>query len=265
MVKVVFSDADGTLLTGDRRISPLTLKSVHALINSDVGFVIVSARSPAGIFPLFERYGFRCPVIAFSGAVILDENKNVLFHRGMTKSVAESVVEFVENRGLDCAWNVYSYENWVVKSRSDPRVAREESHVWHCAKEGLPKDLLGDEVHKILCICNPQKTVEIENELKAAFPQLSIVKSSPYLIEIMQKGITKALAVKTFCNLYGVDIADTIAFGDNYNDAEMLTEVGAGYLMGNAPEPLKALAVNHTADNEHDGIYHVLKRFVQVD
>ncbi len=265
MFKIVFSDADGTLLTNERHISPLTLKSVFALKEAHIPFVIVSARSPAGIYPLFTRYGFRCPVIAFSGAVIVDEDKNVLFHEGMPKSVACQVADFIEQNNLDCAWNAYSFENWITRDRSDPRVAREESHVWHCAQNGSVSDFASDEVHKLLCICNPQKTTEIESQLKARFPELSIVKSSPYLIEVMQKGITKALAVKRYCDFVGVDVRQTIAFGDNYNDAEMLAEVGTGYLMGNAPEPLKQVFPNHTTDNEHDGIYLVLKRFLPLD
>ena len=38
----------------------------------------------------------------------------------------------------------------------------------------------------------------------------------------------------------------TLAFGDNYNDVEMLHTAGRGILMGNAPEDTK--------DNDHDGI-----------
>ena len=52
------------------------------------------------------------------------------------------------------------------------------------------------------------------------------------------------------------------AFGDNYNDVEMLSCAGHGFLMGNAPaklqEQLKGTAVP-TKDNENDGIYHGLK------
>jgi len=68
----------------------------------------------------------------------------------------------------------------------------------------------------------------------------------------------KATAVKTLCSLWNIDLKDTIAFGDNYNDVEMLKTVGHGFLMGNAPDELKEIIKTHTYDNNNDGIYYAL-------
>ena len=46
----------------------------------------------------------------------------------------------------------------------------------------------------------------------------------------------------------------TLAFGDNYNDVEMLHTAGRGILMGNAPEDIKEKGFALTKDNDHDGI-----------
>lgn len=51
---------------------------------------------------------------------------------------------------------------------------------------------------------------------------------------------------------------DAVAFGDNYNDVEMLELVGHGYLMSNAPELLKKHLPRHTTDRDHDGIAEAL-------
>lgn len=76
----------------------------------------------------------------------------------------------------------------------------------------------------------------------------------------MTDGITKATAVQTLCQLWHIDPQNCYAFGDNYNDAEMLRMVGHPYLMGNAPAPLKVSIPTHTADNDHDGIAEALER-----
>lgn len=265
MKNIVFSDIDGTLLTNDRNITPLTLQAVFSLQKKGIPFVIISARSPSGIYPLMKRYGISCPIISFSGALLLDENRNVLFHRGMKKEVASAVISLIEEEKMDCSWNAYSFEEWIVKSRDDPRVRKEESNVKANSQEGTIDSLTEDEVHKILCICNKEKTEEIEKRLQEKFPTLSIVKSSPILLEIMEQGITKAAAVRKLCEIWKVNIEDTIAFGDNYNDEEMLLEVGKGFLMGNAPDLLKKKISLHTLDNEHDGIYVALKKLGFVD
>lgn len=61
--------------------------------------------------------------------------------------------------------------------------------------------------------------------------------------------------VKILCDLWDVPVEKAIAFGDNYNDVEMLETVGAPFLMGNAPEELKTRFTNITDTNNQDGIY----------
>ena len=56
-----------------------------------------------------------------------------------------------------------------------------------------------------------------------------------------------------------VDKADTIAFGDGYNDMEMLEFAGKGVAMGNAVEELKKIADYVTDSVEQDGIYRAMR------
>ncbi|MBS6642136.1 MAG: HAD family phosphatase [Clostridiaceae bacterium] len=258
MNKIVFSDVDGTLLNPECKITPLTETAIKKLQEKDIPFVIISARSPSGIYPILEEYHFKCPIISYSGALILDENKNVLFHKGIPKAYAGKIIEFIENRHFDLSWCIYSLDEWFVKDKSDPRIINEEAEVKAFARQGSVDCITGSEVSKILCICNPEEILEIEKNLKEAFPGCSIAKSSDYLLEIMEKGITKAAAIRTLSSIWDFQLSDAIAFGDNYNDAEMLELAGHGFLMGNAPDELKKRIRLHTCDNSHDGIYHAL-------
>lgn len=260
MKKIVFSDVDGTLLNSENKITPLTVKAIRKLQDQGIPFVIVSARSPSGIYPILEEYGFRCPIISYSGALILDENRKVLFHKGFKKPVARQVIEYIEKRGFDLAWCVYSLDQWVVRDKTDPRVIREETIVRASAEQGTLDSVVDSQINKILCICDPAVMPELERELKTAFPAYSIVKSWVDLLEIMESGITKATAIQTLCSLWGLSPADAVAFGDNYNDVEMLETVGQGFLMSNAPEELKERIPCHTEDCDRDGIYHALVR-----
>lgn len=258
---IVFSDVDGTLLNSRRELSAKTLFSIRSLRERGIPFVIISGRSPSGIYPIQERYGFRSPVVSFSGALILDENRKVLYSRGILPEVAEEVISFVEKNRFDCTWNIYSGEEWIVKSKRDPRIIREESIVHAVAREGnvhtLPR---GADIGKILCMCNPDCLPDIETGLKAAFPELYIVRSSDILLEVMPGGVTKSSAVKELCGMWNIPLEKAVAFGDNYNDIEMLETVGMPFLMGNAPKELKDRLANMTDSNDDDGIYNALVR-----
>lgn len=258
MRSIVFSDVDGTLLNSSHRISNVTLESIRSLGRRGIPFVIVSARSPSGIFPIFRRYGFRTPIIAHSGALIIDEDGKVLFHKGISKDKARSVISFMESEKMDLAYNIFSYDKWYVRDKSDARIMNEECIVEAEAEEGSVDSVTSDSISKIFCICDPEMTDSIELRLKDAFGDLSIVKSDDHLIEIMAEGVSKANAAGIMCRHYGLALEDAVAFGDNYNDEEMLHAVGHGFLMGNAPQPLRERVALHADDNDHDGIAKAL-------
>lgn len=257
---IVFSDIDGTLLNSEHRITPLTQRAIREVEAAGIPFVIVTARGITGTYPVLEQHGVDCAVVCYSGGVILDERRTVIHHQGLTKAQAQEVVDFCETEGFDMSWSAYSFEDWVSPDTSDPRIRNEECIVMARSREGGIDSIERDEVQKILCFCNPAHTDEIERGLRDRFPGYSIAQSSDILIEVMPGGTSKANAVRTLCELWGVDPAAAIAFGDSYNDVPMLEAVGRGFLMANAPAPLLARMPLHApADNDHDGIYLALR------
>ena len=159
------------------------------------------------------------------------------------------------------SWCIYSADDWISPDRSDPRIMREEQIVEAQSREGTVEDLApGAGVNKFLCICAPGTILEIEKEVKKNFPEVEAVKSSDILLEIMAKGISKADALERYCAHLGITPQETIAFGDNYNDVEMLEAAGISCVMGNAPEEILRRFPLHTADNDHDGIAEALEQ-----
>ena len=265
-IRAVFSDVDGTLLNSGHRVTPRTAEWIRKLGEMDIPFVIVSARSPSGIYPIMKRNGFRSALIAYSGALIMDEDRNVLYNRQIPRDLAAGIERFFNekkrsDKSFDMSWCIYSADDWISPNRSDPRIAREERIVEAQSREGTVEDLApGAGVNKFLCICAPGTILEIEKEVKKNFPEVEAVKSSDILLEIMAKGISKADALERYCAHLGITPQETIAFGDNYNDVEMLEAAGISCVMGNAPEEILRRFPLHTADNDHDGIAEALEQ-----
>ena len=259
MKPIIFSDIDGTLLNSQGKISPGTLAAIRTLEEKGIPFVISSGRGPTGIYPILEEYGLRCPMICFSGGAILDENRNVLFHRGISKEITKKVTAYAEEQQLDMAWSLHSLEEWVVKDRSDPRVKEQEELVQAQSTEGTVDTITDPQINKILCICSRESIGPVQKALSEAFPELTVVPTAATLLDIMDGTVTKGTAIEALCRMWGVPVENTIAFGDHYNDIQMLKTVGKGYLMANAPDALKEQFPLHTLDNDHDGIPHALK------
>lgn len=83
--QIIFSDVDGTFLNSDHKVLPGTLYAVRELQEKGIPFVIISARSPSGIRPILRENGFACPMICYSGALILDEDEKILYSEGFSR------------------------------------------------------------------------------------------------------------------------------------------------------------------------------------
>lgn len=257
---VVFCDIDGTLLNSAHQVTLRTKRAIKHIQASGVPFVIVTARGITGTYPLLDAAGLKCPVVTYSGGAILDEGRKVIHHRGFGRKTAQTVIDYLDQQEFDLAWNAFALEDWVTPNKGDARVQNEEKIVMAEAREGTIDSVAYDEIQKVLLICNPEQTVEIEGCLRERFPMLAIMRSSDILIEVMPRDTNKAQAVATLCKMWDIDPAQALAFGDSHNDMPMIEAVGRGYLMGNAPLELREAFLRQTEDNDHDGIVCALMR-----
>ena len=86
--------------------------------------------------------------------------------------------------------------------------------------------------------------------------QLHLYRSKDTYIEIANKEISKLTGIKTLLeNSYPkFSLTNCIAFGDNYNDIEMLMAVKVGVAVQNAKEEVLAIADDVTDSNHNDGV-----------
>jgi len=257
--KIVFCDVDGTLVTSKKEVLPGTVAAVKRLEEKGIPFVIISGRFPPGIYSVQEEYGISGPIISYSGGLIRDKDRNTLYSTGFSTQTAASVIDFIESSKLDCAWNVFYGDSWIVKDRTHPRVRYEEDFVHALASVGDVSSIPADTtVGKVLLMADPDVIDRAQELLQSAFPELTIVKSASDYLEVMKGGISKGKALKKMCGFLDIPVCASIAFGDNYNDEDMLMTAGMPFLMGNAPGPLKQRIPNITRSNDDDGISHAL-------
>ena len=84
---------------------------------------------------------------------------------------------------------------------------------------------------------------------------------SPLFADVNPQGQSKQVGIDVFCDYFGIDRANTMAFGDGGNDITMLKHVGIGVAMGNANPEVKEIADYITDDVDSDGIWNALKHF----
>lgn len=262
-MRLIFSDIDGTLINSDFLVTPRTKEAIRRVVDQGNCFIPISARMPEAIKPIIDSIGITSPIISYNGALLQDENDETIASSPMTTAQALELCQLIENEAPEIVWNIYSYHDWYAKDRSDYWIKREENIVGVVAKEAALSSLTGlGAVHKVLLMGDPEKIGPLEVDLKKRYPDLSIAKSAPYFIEIMARGIRKGHAVEVFTAYMGLSLADTMAFGDNFNDLDMLQTVGKAYVMSNGPKEVQEAIGHVTADHDHDGIAQILERDV---
>ncbi|WGE31709.1 Cof-type HAD-IIB family hydrolase [Actinobacillus genomosp. 2] len=250
----VFSDIDGTLLNNQHQITPHTQQAIHSLLQKHIPFIPVSARPPLAITPYTKQLQSKHEIICYSGALILDQDLKLLY----SVSIDARDLEKLDQLLVDFPFlsiNHYSGIDWFSNDLSNPWTLQ-EAEITGLKAVKKPQNLTN--VHKILVMGEANQIQSLEIFLKQHLPHLSIHRSKNEYLEIMNKQATKSAAIRFMQQRLNVTQEQIIAFGDNFNDLDMLQYAGLSIAMGNAPDEVKAVAKRITASNNDDGIALIL-------
>lgn len=262
--KIVFSDIDGTLLNKDRELSPATITEIKKLKNK-IPFILVSARMPAAMRHLQNELDIEeLPLICYNGGLILVNNK-IVSSTEIPVDIAEDLSSL--NSGINCHISLYHQDEWYVPSM-DAWALREQNNTkvepeikfhaavikkWRSEQKGA---------HKIMAMGEESQIDQIRDYLAETYPdQLHLYRSKNTYLEITPKSISKYTSIELLLRRhFDITPGEAIAFGDNYNDVEMLRNIGYGVAVGNArPEALKvAKLIAETSID--DGVARSLKQ-----
>ena len=81
----------------------------------------------------------------------------------------------------------------------------------------------------------------------------------------MNKNATKLNAIKQLSDLWNIDLSEMTAFGDDYNDIEMIKYCGVGVAMANAIAEVLEAADVITETNDNDGVAQYISKHVLLD
>lgn len=267
-LKIVFSDIDGTLINSERVFSDATIKAIKRIKHS-IPVILISSRMPSAIKHLQTSASIQeYPLISYNGGIVM-VNNNVVVDNAIPFHIVKDVVNF--NASGKVHISLYNTNDWYVP-RNDYWTKREINNT-----KIIPQTLPNQEViklweptkkgaHKIMCMGDPSDIDEIYNYMEAHFGNdLHLYRSKNTYIEIAAKNISKKTAVEYILeNVYPeINIENTAAFGDNFNDVEMLEAVGIGVAVANAkPEVLK-IANHTTLAGTEDGVAHFLNKHIK--
>lgn len=118
-------------------------------------------------------------------------------------------------------------------------------------------DLAGEDVLQLTPFCS-------EEQEKALMPTLDNCTSGrwhPAFTDITAGDADKGKGLHAMAEYLGLDISQTMAFGDGGNDITIIREAGVGVAMGNAGDNVKAIADYVTTSVDEDGVKNALLHY----
>jgi len=260
--KGVFVDLDGTFIRKDHSVSDWTVEVVQQLKMAGILVVLVSARPLSGMLGIASKAGLLdFPLASLNGAYIT-QNEEVIFEATMTSALTGQVQQCLAAYPSTLIY--YQREQWFSQAHNDH--TRYEQRITEVPVTIEPfEDTLrswqdrGTGPHKMLIISGEKETIEIQERLQYSFgEQLNLFTSKTTYLEVMDKRASKLNAVRMLMGRFGLQQAEIIAIGDNFNDKEMIEFAGLGIAMGNAPAAIRSAADYVTLTNNEDGVAQAL-------
>ncbi|GAB3530050.1 Cof-type HAD-IIB family hydrolase [Pontibacter brevis] len=271
-IKAICSDIDGTLLDSRRELSPKTIATVKKL-DKDIPFILASSRMPGAMRHLQEELGIlHHPMICFNGGYVLLYNDGteapaVVDSVQIPVSVCSAIVDMAH--GTDIHVSLYTEDLWYAPqvdkwTEKEERVTKVSANVGALAPvlDSWQRANIG--AHKVMCMGPEEEIAQMEKALTAQFGNdIYIYYSRPTYLELAPRTISKATALELILkNNYGIAMEEAMAFGDNYNDIDMLKAVGKGIAVGNAREEVKAAADEITLNSTDDGVAVAIEKYL---
>ena len=255
MVKAIFFDIDGTLVSfKTHRIPASTREALKELHNKGIKIFIATGRPWCLIDNLdgleFDGY------ITVNGSYCFTAD-----HQDIYKSCIpqEDIKRLINYHQTNPTPFVFVYDNEMFVTSVNDRVQAVSDLIEIPVPRVAPiEEALGKEVLQTMGYFTAEEEKDIFDKV---LTHCEPMRWYPLFADIIARGNSKSTGIDKVLEYYGIDLKDTMAFGDGGNDVPMLKHVATGVAMGNAEEHVKAVADYVTTSVDEDGVANALKHF----
>ncbi|WP_242926553.1 Cof-type HAD-IIB family hydrolase [Pontibacter vulgaris] len=269
--RAICTDIDGTLLNSDRQLSQRTISTFKSL-DQNVPVILASSRMPSAMRHLQQELNIlHHPLICFNGGYVIhfEDGKAEAVQLDSVQipaAICQTIHDFTKD--TDIHVSLYEQDNWYAPAADfwaerEERITKVSPNItelqpilesWHQTTTGA---------HKVMCMGPADEIDALQQELTQNFANhVHAYRSKDTYLEIAPRAISKATALELLLKArYAIGMHEVMAFGDNYNDIDMLQSVGMGIAVGNAREEVKAVANEITLKSIEDGVAVAIEKY----
>lgn len=256
-IKALFFDIDGTLVSfKTHRIPQGTVDALVQAKERGVKLYISTGRPPMIVTNLSQIESLIDGYITTNGAHCFVGGKDVCVH-----AISPEDVERVIEDATCCDYSVLVVgERRMAIHRLKPIVT--DIFVKGLGVDGLDfstslADLRDERILQLTPFCSEAQ----EARLLPTLGNCTSGRWHPAFTDITSGNADKGKGLRAMARFLGLDISQTMAFGDGGNDISIIREAGIGVAMGNAGDEVKAVADYVTSSVDENGIRNALLHY----
>lgn len=261
MIKLIATDMDGSLLDSQKRFPPRFFETMDALQRKGVVFVAATGRS----YPK-QRLDFAPaqtePYFLCDNGAFLVHQEQTLFADWMDAAALNEMVDVLNT--FEQVEPVFCGERGAWHR---PVSGEFERHL----KSYFIQDHVVEDLHDIPDRILKVAVLDLQGSAAHSYPvmqevfgdRFNVVVSGELWMDVMNRGISKGKALALLQEQLGITPEETAAFGDYYNDIELLGRAKYSYVMENAQEDMKQHGNFIAPSNDEYGVQQVLEQILE--
>ena len=275
MIKAIFFDIDGTLVNSHSKVLASTKKAIQEAQKQGILCGVATGRSPVRLEEMLDGLDLDMYVV-YNGQLVFTAEET-LVSQPFTPAVLQKIVVFSDEnhrqilfggRGrLEGSSTMLLAQSTNIKrlvallpKKFPVRLLKKMLQLFspHRQKERyetLP--ILKEPVYQCILLSAESE----QQKLSKTFPECTFQRSNTYTVDMIPKGGSKLLGIQAFAKAKGIEMSEIMAFGDHFNDVEMLKGVGIGVAMENGQPSVKEAADYITKTNDQAGIFAAFQHF----
>lgn len=268
-IQLLVLDIDGTIAGESNEIREPVKKAIQAAQAKGIKVAIATGRMYRSALRFHQDVGSDLPLLAYQGALIKDPGtEKILRHQPVSQQMALQLLDYFEQPELRSRLSIHFYINdqlYVREITPETKLYAERSNI-----EAIPvgdlRNTLTTEPTKVLALSDDIDLIgQLLGTLRQQYTpaELYLTTSVASFFEATNPFVNKGAAVRYLAEeILGLQPSNVMTIGDNFNDVEMLEYAGIGVAMGNAPEPVQAIARWVAPTVEEDGVAAAIEEFI---
>lgn len=257
MIRLIASDMDGTILRdGAQALPPRIIPILHGLIGRGFLFTAASGRQYANLRRLMGPLADDVDYVCENGAFAVHKGE-IIYKAALDRELGRELMADIL-AVPDCEVQLSGVDTAYIQ----PKRPAYTEHLRYVLKNNITEvdDIFStsEDYIKISAYVHGDRTEEYLERFKARWgSRFTLASTCPHWIDFVPPNIHKGRALKALLDVLGIPQEEVMAFGDNYNDLEMLALAGESYAVSTA-KPEVIAACGHTCKYVEDVLERLL-------